>query len=64
MIYFLNLFITIYFIIVAITLVKAYLEYLKVKNDNTKTHRIEIYIPLPHDVIIGIYTVIRNAIMK
>lgn len=60
----LNFFILVYFSIILMVLVKAYLEYLKVKNDKSKVHRIEIEIPLPHKVVYGLITVIRNLLKK
>lgn len=64
MISIINFFIATYLSIVAITLLKTYLEYLKIKKDKNKTHRIEIVIPLPHHILIEFTNFIMKFIEK
>lgn len=59
-----NLFIFIYFFIIAINIIKAYCEYLKVKGDDSKVHRIEIKIPLPNEILNGLCMAIKNLLTK
>lgn len=60
----LNFFILVYFTIITINILKAYFEYLKVKDDKSKVHRIEIDIPLPHEVLEGLNIAIKNLLKK
>ena len=59
-----NFFIAIYLSIVAIIILKAYWECLRIRKDKTQNHKIEIVIPLPHHILIDFAEMIKSYIGK